>query len=162
VKKLVLRRSPLPTHDRYAELIGDIKTIPYKLPERQRWALEIVRPPFSTKSMKICGFPKELHDCPRDHIICGLVYSQHHGVGPGHGATAWLCRNMAYDPFTRVIRTSVSSRNKIVKSVKPYYQFLGEFKAKTPRDHHAAFEQAVEAVWDAYEDLHDINFYNAD
>lgn len=165
MKKLILRRAPPKfevKHDRYAELIGDISKIPYKLPEAKRWALETVHPPFSTKPLRVMGFPVELLDCPLNNFICGLVYSQHNGVGPGHGATAWLCRNLAHDPYTRKVHRGANVFNRVVKSPKPYYQFFGEFKAKNPKDHQDAFERAIRAVWDAYEDLHDINFYNAD
>ena len=162
-KRLQLRR-PILAKPSYEELIGSVETIPYALPPRYRFALEVIYAPYSSKSMRICGFPKEMHDCPKDHVIVGLCYNQHAGIGPGHGTTVWLCRNLAHEPYARSVGSTLSPATKIVKGLKPYFKFLAEFKCNSSKscDVYNARDAAVAHLIAEYEDLHDINFFSLD
>jgi hypothetical protein len=109
--------------------------------------------------MKASRFPKEFWEVPRNKVICGTVYNRGHGIGPGEGSVAWLCTILAHGKFQKTVHTGFRESEVSVKAIKPIFVFIGVFRVEdhgTPQD---AYEAAVRAVWDAYEDHHGVNLF---
>lgn len=133
------------------QLVDGRGVIPWKLENNVKGIVERVFAPHTTMTMKQSRFDSVLHGVPRSRVIVGLAFERFETANVDRAIFAWYCRSVAFEEYNE---KGPGFGTVTRKGYEPIFKFIGSF---SDGGYASMIENAHYAIYDAYEDYHEVN-----